>query len=104
MRTRRPPRRRSVRPRSRRGSMENIVTEVEEGKDVEEVKEVKEIKEKLQPHQGMCSCFRILAKSGFLPTRSESSIAPKKTFGARKKRASLGMTISLLPRICSSQH
>jgi len=40
--------------------MENIVTDVEGGKDIEELKEVKEveeIKEKPQPYQGMCSCF-----------------------------------------------
>src|SRR6266704_171548 len=106
MRTRRPPRRRRVRPSSRRGSMENIVTDVEGGKDIEElkgVKEVKEMKGKPQPHQGMCSCYRILAKSGFLSTRPESSIAPKK-HSERENRLSLGMTISLLPHICSSEH
>ena len=40
--------------------MENIVTDVEGGKDIEEfkgVKEVKEMKEKPQPYQGMRSCF-----------------------------------------------
>ncbi|PYT54447.1 MAG: hypothetical protein DMG43_06250 [Acidobacteria bacterium] len=97
--------------------MENIVTEVEEGKDAEELKDlkkVKEIKEKLQPHQGMCSCFQDLSEKRIPSDKVGIFDRPEKTFGARKpapqthperkKRASLAMTISLLPRICSSEH
>src|SRR6266702_6044618 len=87
MRTRRPPRRRRVRPSSRRGYMEDIVTEVEEGKDVEEVKEIKEVKEireKPQPHQGMCSCFQDLSEKRLPSDKVGIFDRPEKTSGARK--------------------